>query len=171
VVDVGNVIEIYAEFTRSGATYTPFPDPRSHRIPLGDLKRADVRATLRAIWTDPDSLNPARISARVTREVSNQLAQLAKSLEAAGHRPDHVAGFLTRCLFSMFAEDVELLPKGSFLGVLERFRSDPPTVMNMLRILWTDMDHGGFSPRWLARCCASTESCSRRPTRTGMSCC
>ncbi|MDD4887954.1 MAG: class I SAM-dependent DNA methyltransferase, partial [Thiomonas sp.] len=32
VVDVGQVIELYAEFTRSGATYTPFPDPRSHRI-------------------------------------------------------------------------------------------------------------------------------------------
>lgn len=34
VVDVGHVIELYAEFTRSGATYTPFPDPRSHRIRL-----------------------------------------------------------------------------------------------------------------------------------------
>ena len=32
VVDVGNVIELYAEFSRSGATYTPYPDPRSHRI-------------------------------------------------------------------------------------------------------------------------------------------
>ena len=26
VVDVGHVIELYAEFSRSGATYTPFPD-------------------------------------------------------------------------------------------------------------------------------------------------
>ena len=34
VVDVGHVIELYAEFTRSGGTYTPFPDPRSHRIRL-----------------------------------------------------------------------------------------------------------------------------------------
>ena len=38
VVDVGNVIELYAEFTRSGATYTPYPDPRSHRIQLADLR-------------------------------------------------------------------------------------------------------------------------------------
>ena len=28
VVDVGHVIELYAEFSRSGPTYTPFPDPR-----------------------------------------------------------------------------------------------------------------------------------------------
>ncbi|HNM23656.1 MAG TPA: class I SAM-dependent DNA methyltransferase, partial [Rhodocyclaceae bacterium] len=32
VVDVGRVVEVYAEFSRTGATYTPFPDPRSHRI-------------------------------------------------------------------------------------------------------------------------------------------
>src|SRR5690606_28744556 len=37
VVDVGHRIELYAEFSRSGATYTPFPDPRSHRIALEDL--------------------------------------------------------------------------------------------------------------------------------------
>ena len=29
VVDVGHTIELYAEFSRSGATYTPFPDPSS----------------------------------------------------------------------------------------------------------------------------------------------
>ena len=32
VVDVGTVIEVYAEFSQSGGTYTPYPDPRSHRL-------------------------------------------------------------------------------------------------------------------------------------------
>ncbi len=45
----------------------------------------------------------------------------------------------------MFAEDVGLLPKGSFLGLLQTHRKDPVTLQHMLRILWTDMDHGGFS--------------------------
>lgn len=40
VVDVGNVIELYAEFSRSGATYTPFPAPRSHRIKLAELAKS-----------------------------------------------------------------------------------------------------------------------------------
>ncbi|MGB4585249.1 MAG: DNA methyltransferase, partial [Rhodoferax sp.] len=145
VVDVGNVIELYAEFSRSGATYTPFPDPRSHRIKLADLAKPEVQDSLRRIWLDPDSLDPARASARVTRAVSNQLAELAKSLEGSGHRADHVAAFLTRCLFSMFAEDVELLPKGSFLNLLQNWREQPATLQQMLRILWADMDHGGFS--------------------------
>jgi hypothetical protein len=43
VVDVGQRIELYSEFSRSGATYTPFPDPRSHRIALDDLRRSDIR--------------------------------------------------------------------------------------------------------------------------------
>ncbi|MDO8277358.1 MAG: class I SAM-dependent DNA methyltransferase [Burkholderiaceae bacterium] len=144
VVDVGNVIELYAEFSRSGATYTPFPDPRNHRIALADLARAEVRATLRAIWLAPDQLNPALASARVTREVSAQLAGLARSLEASGHRADQVGAFLTRCLFSMFAEDVELLPKGSFLALLQQHGHDPQALQHMLRALWADMDQGGF---------------------------
>ena len=82
VVDVGTVIEVYAEFSQSGATYTPFPDPRSHRIRLDDLAKAEVRARLRHIWLDPHSLNPARISARVTRVVADLLARLAKSIES-----------------------------------------------------------------------------------------
>lgn len=45
----------------------------------------------------------------------------------------------------MFAEDVELLPKGAFLDLLQTHRDDPATLQQMLRILWTDMDRGGFS--------------------------
>lgn len=145
VVDVGTVIEVYSEFSRSGATYIPFPDPRSHRIALADLARPEILERLRRIWTDPESLNPARISAEVTREVSQRLALLARSLEQAGHKAQHVAAYLTRCLFSMFAEDVALLPAGAFLGLLQTHRQDPAALQQMLRILWADMDVGGFS--------------------------
>jgi hypothetical protein len=145
VVDVGTVIEVYAEFSRSGGTYVPFPDPRSHRIALADLVRPEILARLLRIWTDPESLNPARISAEVTRQVSERLALLARSLEQAGHKAQYVAAFLTRCLFSMFAEDVALLPQGAFLGLLQTHRQDPAALQQMLRILWADMDVGGFS--------------------------
>ena len=181
VVDVGTVIEVYAEFSQSGGTYTPFPDPRSHRLLLADLTKPEVQERLRRIWQDPASLNPARISARVTRAVSALLAQLAKSLENGGNAnanananastnasasasaekyklnqpptpahqapaaPETVAAYLTRCLFSMFAEDVELLPKGAFQKLLQTHRADPATLQHMLRLLWADMDTGGFS--------------------------
>jgi hypothetical protein len=151
VVDVGHVIELYAEFTRSGATYTPFPDPRSHRVRLAQLADPAIRARLKALWTDPLSLDPARVSAKVTRQVAAELAELAKSLEAAGHAPQAVAAFLTRCLFSMFAEDVGLLPQtgpegqGSFVHLLQIYREQPATLGQMLKVFWKSMDEGGFN--------------------------
>lgn len=151
VVDVGHVIELYAEFSRSGGAYTPYPDVRTHRIRLDDLHRPEIRERLRALWLDPMSLDPSRVSARVTRAVSAELAELARSLEQAGHPAELVAAFLTRCLFSMFAEDVGLLPRdddgrGAFVGLLTRWRDEPPRLGKMLQALWATMDSGGFSP-------------------------
>ena len=149
VVDVGNVVELYAEFSRSGATYTPFPDPRSHRIRLADFRDAAIRDRLRALWLDPLSLDPTRATARVTREVAERLAEVAKALEGAGHAPEVVAGFLSRCLFTMFAEDVELLPrrdgKGAFTILLESLKDDPAQFVPLVGELWRAMDTGEFS--------------------------
>ncbi|MBL8444665.1 MAG: class I SAM-dependent DNA methyltransferase, partial [Zoogloeaceae bacterium] len=146
VTDVGRNIELYAEFSRSGATYTPYPDPRSHRIRLEDLRKAEIRERLRAVWLEPLSLDPARRSARVTREIADRLARLAKSLEAAGHPPQTVAGFLMRALFTMFAEDVGLLPARSFQDLLESLKNEPRTFAPMVEHLWQTMNTGGFSP-------------------------
>lgn len=150
VVDVGNVIQLFSEFSRSGGNYIPFPDPRSHQIKLHDLRDEKVRKRLRQIWTEPMALDPSRANAQVTREVATVLASVAKSLEADGHPPHHVGAFLTRCLFSMFAEDVGLLPangdgKGAFSELLQRHHDNPPTLQRMLQALWADMDRGGFS--------------------------
>ena len=149
VVDVGNVIELYAEFSRSGATYTPFPDPRSHRIRLTDFRDEAIRARLAALWLDPLSLDPTRATARVTREVAERLAEVAKALEGAGHDAETVAGFLSRCLFTMFAEDVELLPKqdgkGAFTVLLESLKNDPAQFVPLVGELWRAMDSGEFS--------------------------
>jgi hypothetical protein len=149
VVDVGNVIELYAEFSRSGATYTPFPDPRSHRIRLTDFRDAAIRERLAALWLDPLSLDPTRATARVTREVAERLAEVAKALEGAGHDAETVAGFLSRCLFTMFAEDVELLPrrdgKGAFTLLLESLKDDPAQFVPLVGELWRAMDTGEFS--------------------------
>ncbi|MDO9450447.1 MAG: hypothetical protein Q7J21_08185, partial [Rugosibacter sp.] len=77
IVDVGNVIELYSEFSRSGATYTPYPDLRSHRITIADFLRDDIRDHLRLLFTDPLALDPSRQTARVTREIAAHLAELA----------------------------------------------------------------------------------------------
>ena len=145
VVDVGHTIELFADFTRAGKTYLPFPDPATFRIKLPQLAEPEQQAKLKAVWTDPLSLDPSRRSAKVTRELADRLAELAKSLEASKYTAARVAQFLMRCLFTMFAEDVELLPRDSFKTLLERLRSKPHNFPDMVSALWQTMDTGGFS--------------------------
>ncbi|MEZ5415459.1 MAG: type IIL restriction-modification enzyme MmeI [Opitutaceae bacterium] len=144
VVDVGHIFELYADFTQKGKAYLPFPDARAHRIRLADLAREDVRAKLRTIWLDPLSLDPAKVSAAVTREVAGHLAELAKSFEKK-HDPATVAAFLSRCLFCMFAEDIELLPKDSFSQLLDSVKGDPGAAVPLLQQLFAEMNVGKFS--------------------------
>ncbi|BBI72517.2 hypothetical protein HAALTHF_21900n [Vreelandella aquamarina] len=93
VTDVGRTLALYSEFSRSGGTYVPFPDPRNYRIKLEDLRQPEVQQRLKALWEAPDTLDPSQYAARVTREVSATLAQLAKALEADGYEVDRVAHF------------------------------------------------------------------------------
>ena len=74
VIDVGHVFELYADFSQQGKAYLPFPDARSYRLRLADLAKPETRDRLRAIWLDPRSLDPSKISAEVTREVARHLA-------------------------------------------------------------------------------------------------
>jgi hypothetical protein len=144
-VDVGYSIELYADFSGTGKAYVPFPDSLNHRILLEQIETQLVRDRLRAIWLDPLSLDPSRISARVTRDVASLLANLARSLEQ-DHPAEVVAPFLMRCIFTFFAEDIHLLPRDSFSNLLASLRDDLPNFKPMVESLWRTMDAGGYSP-------------------------
>lgn len=141
VIDIGHSFDLYASFDGTGA-YRPFPDGLRKRFFLRDLA-AHVE-TLRAIWTTPHALDPAQRSAKVTREVAAQIALLARALEGAGHTPERVATFLMRCLFTMFAEDVGLLPDRIFTrGLADWWIPHPPGFAAGVASLWSAMDTGG----------------------------
>ncbi|MDP1588188.1 MAG: hypothetical protein Q8M07_10610 [Prosthecobacter sp.] len=142
VCDVGHSFEVYADFTQAGKAYLPFPDPRTFRIQLKDLEREDIRERLRLIWTNPAALDPAKVSAEVTREIAGYLAELAKSLEQEQHDPEVVAQFLTRCLFCMFAEDVGLLPDRAFTELLHSIPASGEGFAELLGTLFREMNTG-----------------------------
>ena len=142
VCDVGHRLEVYADFTQAGKAYLPFPDPRTFRIQLKDLEREEIRERLRLIWTNPTALDPAKVSAEVTREIAGYLAELAKSLEQEKHDPEVVAQFLTRCLFCMFAEDVGLLPDRAFTELLNSIPANGEGFAELLSTLFREMNTG-----------------------------
>lgn len=149
IVDVGNVIEIYADFSGQGKNYAQFPDRQSYRLSMEDLREPDVQARLRAIWTDPLSLDPAKKSAEVTRDIAERLAKIARRLEGK-HDAKDVAEFLMRCLFTMFAEDVKLLPEKSFEKLLFDLKDRPDQFVPAMEHLWKVMNEGGYEPRMMA---------------------
>jgi len=142
VCDVGHTIDLYAEFTGTGGQYERFPDPVSHRITLPDLHRPEIRERLRQVWLDPHSLDPSKVAAAITRDIAGRLAVLATSLETDGHDPQVIAGFLQRCLFTMFAEDVGLLPEDGFKNLLDRIKDTPQGFPVMVSGLWREMATG-----------------------------
>ena len=147
VCDVGHCFELFADFSGTGKHYVQFPDANGFRIPIEALSDPQIRDRLRLVWTDPHSLDPAHVTAKVTREVAAYLAELAKSLEAAGHAPASVGRFLTRCLFTMFAQSVGLLPgETAFTDLLVDMRGTPERFKPMAEDLWRAMDQGKFSP-------------------------
>ena len=137
--DVGHAFEVFADFSGTGRAYSQFPDRKGFRIFMEDLRDPAVRSLLKAIWTDPASLDPARASARVTRGVAARLAEVSKALETR-HPPEDVAHFLMRCIFTMFAEDVDLLPKGKFGALLTDCIASPGAFVPLVEELWAKMD-------------------------------
>jgi len=141
VCDIGHCFDLYAAFDGSG-NYQAFPNAQNHRVFLREL--AKHRETLRALFENPLDLDPSKHAARVTREVAGHLAALAKKLEDDGHDQTLVAQFLMRCLFTMFAEDVGLLPDGLFTRALkEMWLPHPASFVGGIEDLWKRMNEGG----------------------------
>jgi hypothetical protein len=140
VADIGYCFDLYACF--DGTTnYRPFPSALAHRLYMADL---DQHApTLRAVFTAPLTLDQSRHAVRVTREVAGHLAELSRRLEAAGHGPQTVAAFLMRCIFTMFAEDVGLLPTKIFSDQLRtHWLEKPKSFPAGIESLWRAMNEG-----------------------------
>ena len=145
VCDVGHCVEVYADFSGQGKNYTQFPDRQTFGIYLEDLRKEDVGDRLRKIWLDPISLDPAQKSAKVTRDIAKRLAQVSLALEKKKYSVQDVAMFLMRCLFTMFAEDVGLLPAKSFKEVLEHCEKNPVAFTHDVGQLWEAMDLGTWA--------------------------
>ncbi len=160
VADIGRAFELYFDFAGNGRGYRPFPHERGYRIALGDLASEEIidgveltaAGTLRAIWTDPASIDPRTRAAKVTRDIAERLSRVAAQLEQDQRnlRPgdaeialgiEATSLFLMRTLFCMFAEDVELLPKDSFKTFLSDAENRTDNFWRSgLKDLWSRMN-------------------------------
>jgi type II restriction/modification system DNA methylase subunit YeeA len=115
-----------------------------HSITLDDLRDANKRDLLRAVFIDPERLKPKKTIDALTRDVADTFAGLAISLREAGNEPQAVAHFVNRLVFCMFAEDINLLPRRLFSQILDKARLKPAMATAMLSQLFEAMRAGGL---------------------------
>lgn len=84
--------------------------------------------------------------------LSRSEKQLISASDIMFHRDAHyqqwarLAEFLMRCLFTMFAEDVKLIPEKGFQKLLGQMKDTPDNFVPALESLWMVMDGGGYAP-------------------------
>jgi hypothetical protein len=138
VLDVGSTLLLWDRWAGSFGGFN-----LGHRVNLATLaERPEEIALLRDVWMQPRVRDPRARAAAVTREVAARLAELSASLEKRGFPPERVARFLMRAVFTMFAEDVGLLPGKPLQEALQEFLTEPEEFAAAMRDLWSAMDEG-----------------------------
>lgn len=138
VLDVGSRLIIW---DRWHGTYGGFQ--AGQRIDLPTLhQRADDIRLLQDVWERPGERDPRARAAAVTREIATHLAELAATLEERGHDQERVARFLIRTVFTLFAEDMGLLPGRPFEALVELALERPDEFAEGAVELWKAMDAG-----------------------------
>jgi type II restriction/modification system DNA methylase subunit YeeA len=115
-----------------------------HRLGYDDLREAHHRATLKAVFSDPEQLKPGETRQGLTEKAAKEFAGLAQRLRSRGHDPQAVAHFVNRLVFCMFAEDVGLLPAKMFQRMLEQGVKRPDQFAPMAAQLLAAMRTGGL---------------------------
>ena len=120
-------IEIHTNFTAS--------PPRVYAIALEEIAAHDKLELLRRVFEDPDALSPVLESRRVTEEVARRIGAVADTLRPRTANPQAAAHFLMKCMFCLFAEDVERLPADLFSRLLDQWHARPVALAGTIRQL------------------------------------
>jgi hypothetical protein len=139
VLDVGKTLLVWDRWNGDYGGYSA-----ARRLDLTRLaERPEDQALLRDIWTQPAVRDPRTKAVAVTKELAAKLADLAADLESQGYAQERVAKFVMRCVFTMFAEDIGLLPDEPFRQVLDKVAvADPREFVPLAEELWHAMDEG-----------------------------
>ena len=135
VCDIDRV-EIHTNFTNTVKI--------KYELSLEDLLTPKKLDILRSAFLHPEHLQATQTTEEVTREAAAQFSRIAQILYAYGEEPQNVAHFLIRILFSLFAEDVGLLPEKLFTRLVEQTRLQPKHFATQLRQLFGQMASGGW---------------------------
>jgi len=128
-------IVIHTNFTKTASA--------THEITLDRLGEPRSLELLRAMFFDPEKLRPGKTSEAITQDAAQQFAGIAESMRKRGLDSGHVAHFLDRVVFCLFAEDIGLLPDQVFTRIVDKAAGDPAKFCRFIGQLFDAMAKGG----------------------------
>ncbi len=111
-------------------------------ITLDDLLTPTGITQVRNIFSNPEAFRPEMTAAQVTEEAAAQFARLATHLGRWGYVPHDIAHYSIRLLFCLFAEDIDLLPRGLFTRIVENGMRSAKTFNRQTQNLFEAMAEG-----------------------------
>lgn len=137
--------------------FTGYPSVK-HTLTLSDLaKRRGLQKLQWAFYT-PEKLRPRKTQQTITKATADTLLAVANEMKQ--HRDvlgkdsftnEQLAHFLVRLLFSLFAEDMGLLPVNLFTQIVKVQGGNYTHLHNALQELFTKMHTGGTFGMWPIR--------------------
>ena len=114
-----------------------------HVITLDDLLRDDGLLRLRNLFYNPEAFRPEKTAEEVTEEAAARFGRLAEQMRlTSSYTPHEIAHYLIRLLFCLFAEDINLLPKGLFTRMVATGVRKPDVFNRQVRELFECMAEG-----------------------------
>ncbi len=129
--------------------HTNFPNTakRVYRFSNQEVLLNENMRVLRALFEDPDRLNPRLTPEQVTRDAAVVFQQMADEMRGRISET-RLAHFFTRLIFCLFTEDIGLLPtlpggRGIFTEIVEETYTDPDRFAAYTTELFQKMADGG----------------------------
>ena len=126
---------------------------RIYKIDFNSLLSEDGLKTLKNVFFDTDSFRPTETQEHVTQATANTFIEVADVIQrwadVEGHKtdPERLAHFLTRILFTLFSEDMGLLPENLITKIVDHYKQGTTVQLTnfiiSLRQLFVAMRTGG----------------------------
>lgn len=114
-----------------------------HTIAIEELEQPETMQKLRWLFSEPKRLKPGITRAMITEKAASTFAGIAQRLRDAGYESHRVAHFVNKLIFSMFAEDIGILPGQLFTRLVESVQQRPDKLSDKFQQLFAAMKSGG----------------------------
>ena len=130
---------------------------QTHEITLDDILDGSGVEKLNWAFYKPEKFKPEKDQQQITKATAETFMAVANSmkdyqkLSGETYTPEQLAHFLVRLLFSLFAEDMGLLPENLFTQIVNKHQDNYQDLQPVIQELFTKMRVGGTFGMWKIR--------------------